>query len=316
MLALAYDGALTSVRNHPVPPDSEGDSLVRMLLAGICATDLEITRGYAGFCGILGHEFVGIVEQSADPALIGRRVVGEINIPCGCCRSCVSGMPTHCIRRTVLGIRQHNGAFAEYLRLPHTNLHVVPAVVADNVAIFAEPLAAALEIVEQVHVRPSDSVIVVGDGRLGLLVAQVLWLVGCRLLVVGRHPAKLALLADLGIATSLAEDAADASADIVVECTGQPSGLDRARALVRPRGVIVLKSTFHGAAPLALSDYVVDEVTVVGSRCGPFDAALRLLERNLVRLDSLVSSVYLLADGVAAMEHAARPGVLKVLLKP
>jgi threonine dehydrogenase-like Zn-dependent dehydrogenase len=316
VLALVYDGTLTLATGHAAPPVAEGDSLVRVLLAGICATDLEIVRGYAGFRGILGHEFVGRVEESADPALMGCRVVGDINVSCGLCRNCRRGFPSHCVRRAVLGIRDHNGAFAEFLRLPRSNLHAVPCAVSDEAAVFTEPLAAALQICEQVHVKPTDRVVVVGDGRLGLLAAQVLRLTGCSLLVVGKHPQKLAVPAGLGIETMLVTDTSEISADIVVECTGQPSGLDLARALVRPRGVIVLKSTFHGAAPVALSGYVVDEVSIVGSRCGPFVAALRLLQSQLIKLDSMVSSTYALADGVTAMEQAAQPGVLKVLLKP
>ena len=316
MLALAYDGSLRLVLDQPLPVAGEGDAVIRVTLAGICNTDVEILRGYADFQGILGHEFVGVVEDGPDRSLIGKRVAGEINIACGHCRFCLAGMPTHCACRTVLGIRGHPGAFAEYLVLPQRNLHVVPDGVADEDAVFTEPLAAALEILQQVHVHPDDDVIVLGDGKLGLLVAQVLRLTGCALEVVGKHPDKLVKASALGVRTVLAAEIGARSVDIVVDCTGQPSGFELARALVRPRGVIVLKSTFHGSAATDLSLVVVDEVTIVGSRCGPFAAALRLLGQGLVQLAPLVSATYPLADAVRAMKQATVPGVLKVLIKP
>jgi len=315
VLALAYDKALRIATQHPLPIVQNGDALIRVHLAGICNTDVEITRGYADFHGILGHEFVGVVEDAPDSKLIGRRVVGEINVACGVCTYCLAGLPTHCANRSVLGIHARDGAFAEYVVLPPRNLHVVPDSIPDDEAVFTEPLAAALQILEQVHIHPTDSVIVLGDGKLGSLVAQVVRLVGCDLVAVGKHEEKLAKLAALGIATAQADDVSGRRADIVIECTGQPSGLDLARALVHPRGVIVLKSTFHGTPPLALSPYVVDEVTIVGSRCGPFAAALRLLENRLVQVEPLISGVYPLAEGVQAMARATEPGILKILLQ-
>ncbi|HID86331.1 MAG TPA: alcohol dehydrogenase, partial [Anaerolineae bacterium] len=290
-------------------------ALVRVSLAGICNTDLEITRGYMGFRGVLGHEFVGVIEVCEEPALVGQRVVGEINAACGECPICRMGLPTHCPNRTVLGILGRDGAFAEALTLPIGNLHPVPDSITDEEAVFVEPLAAALEILEQVHVHPTDRVVVLGDGKLGLLVAQVLALTGCDLTAVGHHPEKLAILERRGVDARLSDEALDIKADIAVECTGHPSGFAAARAMVRPRGVIVVKSTFHGTLEMDLSGLVVDEVTVVGSRCGPFPPALRLLERKLVDVRSLISAVYPLDEGVDAFQRAEERGTLKVLLR-
>jgi threonine dehydrogenase-like Zn-dependent dehydrogenase len=316
MRALVFDGSLRIVRDLPAPVPAPGESLVRVLVAGLCSTDLEITRGYAAFRGILGHEFVGVIEQSPDRTRVGQRVVGEINASCGQCAYCRAGLPTHCQQRTVLGIHTRPGAFADFLSLPEHNLHCVPPSVSDEEAVFTEPLAAAVQVAEQVHIHPSDRVVVVGDGKLGVLVAQALRLIGCDLVVVGKHADKLERLAALGIVVRLVAEAGSERADVVVECSGQPAGLELARTLARPRGVIVLKSTFHGAQQLALSPYVVDEVTIVGSRCGPFAPALRLLESKLVHVTPFISATYELSDGVDAMTRAAEPGVMKVLLKP
>jgi threonine dehydrogenase-like Zn-dependent dehydrogenase len=290
-------------------------------LGGICNTDLEVIGGYAGFQGVLGHEFVGIVDQAPDPELVGKRVVGEINAACGECDTCRAGRPTHCPQRTALGIRGRDGVLAEYFCLPAGNLHLVPDEIPDQVAVFTEPLAAACQILEQVHIRPSDRVVVLGDGKLGLLVAQVLALTGCDLIIVGRHPEKLAILSNAlggkaGIATQLGEEIQPACSDLVVECTGRPEGFRAARRLLRPRGTLVLKSTYHGLVPTDLSSLVVDEIQVVGSRCGPFPAALRLLARELVDVASLIAAEYPLDQALAAFEHAARRGTLKVLVRP
>lgn len=316
MRALVYDGEALRVRGdypRPVPPP--GEALVRVRLAGICNTDLEIVRGYMGFRGVLGHEFVGTVEEAEDRSLIGQRVVGEINAACGECPTCRAGRPTHCPNRTTLGIWGRNGAFAEYLTLPVRNLHVVPDTISDEEAVFTEPLAAALEILEQVHLRPTDRVVVLGDGKLGLLVAQALALTGCDLLTVGRHREKLAILARRGIPTALESEAEGLTADVVVECTGRPEGFAAARRILRPRGTLILKSTYHGQVEADLTGLVVDEITLVGSRCGPFPPALRLLQRGLVDVRALVSATYPLAQGVEAFARAAEPGVLKVLLR-
>ena len=315
MRALIYDGQLKFVEDYPTPVPPPSEALVRVTLAGICNTDIEITKGYMGFTGVLGHEFVGVVEECADESMIGKRVVGEINCYCGECDYCRRGLVTHCPNRTTLGISGRDGAFADYLVLPRRNLHVVPDALSDEEAVFTEPLAAALEILEQVHVKPTDRTVVLGDGKLGLLVAQVLSLVGCDLVAVGKHPQKLAILQRRGIETRLVEEGIDLKADIVVDCTGNPSGFEMARELVRPRGTIVVKSTFHGASQIAFTPMVVNEVTIVGSRCGPFAAALRLLERGLIEVRPLISAVYPLDEGLAAFKRAKARGTLKVLLR-
>jgi len=298
----------------PQAESASGEALVRVLRAGICNTDIELTRGYYPFTGILGHEFVGVVERGPEP-LLGRRVVGEINAVCGTCRACASGRRTHCERRTVLGIVGRHGAFAEYLTVPAENLHPVPDSVPTDAAVFTEPLAAALEIQEQVPIHATDRVLVVGDGKLGQLVAQTLALTGCGLLVVGRHDPKLALLAERGIATGRPDAAERGGFDMAVECTGDPGGFAIAQHAVRPRGTLVLKSTYAGALTLDASAVVVNELTLVGSRCGPFAPALRLLADCRVAVEPLIHARYPLAEALAAFEHAQRPGVLKVLLQ-
>ncbi len=296
----------------PVPPP--GEALVRVLRAGVCNTDIELTRGYYPFTGILGHEFVGVVEQGPS-GLLGRRVVGEINAVCGACSACLAGRRTHCERRTVLGIVSRHGAFADHLTLPAENLHPVPDAVSTDAAVFTEPLAAALEIQEQVRISSHDRVLVVGDGKLGQLVAQTLALTGCALLVIGRHEAKLALLAARGIETGRAEHVTRGEFDVAVECTGNPEGFAVAQRAVRPRGTLVLKSTYAGALTLDAAAVVVNELTLVGSRCGPFAPALHLLAEGRVAVEPLIHARYPLAQGVTAFEHAQRPGVLKVLLE-
>ena len=299
----------------PRPEPAPGEACVRVLRAGICNTDLELVRGYYPFTGIPGHEFVGRVEAApGTERWQGRRVVGEINVACGTCAACAAGRRTHCERRSVLGIRGRHGAFAEFLTLPVANLHEVPDGVPDDAAVFTEPLAAALQVQEQVRIGAADRVVVIGDGKLGHLVAQTLALTGCTLKVVGRHPAKLALLAARGIDTGLARDLADGGADVAVECTGNEEGLELARRAVRPRGTIVLKSTYRGRASLDVSRVVVDEITLVGSRCGPFAPALALLAAGRVDVASLVHARFALRDAVAALAEAGRPGALKVLV--
>jgi threonine dehydrogenase-like Zn-dependent dehydrogenase len=314
MKALLFDGQLRLDADYPLPEPPPGEARIRTTLVGICNTDLEITQGYADFRGVMGHEFVGFVEQASDPALIGRRVVGEINVACGVCQMCRAGHPTHCFSRTVLGIRDRDGVLAERFCLPQANLHLVPEGMPDEVAVFAEPLAAACEVLDQVHVRPTDRVVVLGDGKLGLLVAQVLALTGCDLTLVGRHEAKLAIAAARGISTRLGEESPAYQADLVVECTGSVEGLETARRLVRPRGTIVLKSTFHDLVQTDVSGLAVDEIRLVGSRCGPFPAALRLLSQGLVDVAPLVEARYPLSQALAAFEHAGRKGALKVLV--
>jgi len=292
-----------------------GEALVRVSLAGVCNTDLELVRGYYPFAGVPGHEFVGRVEAApGSPEWEGRRVVGAINASCGSCATCVRGHASHCERRTVLGIAGRDGAFATHLALPIANLLAVPDALADEAAVFAEPLAAALEIQEQVRVGSGDRVVVIGAGKLGHLVARTLALTGCRLLAVGRSPRPLDLLAALGIPAATADEVEPRAADVVVECTGDPAGLELARRAVRPRGTIVLKSTYHGPASVDLSRFVVDEITLVGSRCGPFAPALQLLASGRVDPRPLVDARYPLRDALAAFEHASQKGALKVLV--
>ncbi len=315
MNALRYENGEIRIAEAPVPRRA-GEALVRVTMAGICNTDLEIVRGYAGFCGTLGHEFVGRVEESPDRAQIGRRVVGEINIGCGACDRCRVGDPRHCERRTVLGIRGHEGAFAEYLSLPPENLRLVPDSVPDRQAVFAEPLAAACEILDQVAIGPETRAAVLGDGKLGQLIARVLATTGCDLTLIGKHPAKLELAAKSGIKTGMRDaPPPGASFDVVVEATGSPAGLAFALDLVRARGAIVLKSTFHGATSIDASRIVVNEISLIGSRCGRFEAALALLETNRVQLAPLIAGEYPLTQGVAALTAAAAPGTLKILLR-
>ncbi len=298
----------------PIPEAPEGEALVRVLRAGICNTDLELLRGYYPYTGILGHEFVGVVEQGPEH-LVNKRVVGEINAVCGDCRFCRSEQPTHCENRTVLGIVNRHGAFADYLCLPVENLHLVPDNLPTEVATFTEPVAAALEIQQQVSLRPDHRVLVVGDGKLGQLVAQTLALTGCELLVVGRHQEKLANLEIRGIKTSLANAVTDKYFDISVECTGNPEGFAIARRALRPRGTLVLKSTYAGNLSLDASSLVVNEITLIGSRCGPFSPALQLLATGQVDVQPLIHATYPLIEGLAAFEQAQSRGVLKVLLE-
>jgi threonine dehydrogenase-like Zn-dependent dehydrogenase len=295
----------------PIPKPGPGEALVRVNQAGICNTDLELIRGYYPYAGVLGHEFVGVVEQGSSE-WVGQRVVGDINVACGSCRFCLSNQRSHCENRTVLGIVNHHGAFAEYLCLPEQNLHRVPVSVSTDSATFTEPLAAALEIQQQVKITESEHVLVVGDGKLGQLVAQSLALTGCDLWVVGRHDDKLSYLKMLGIATGT--EAPARTFDVAVECTGNPSGFAVALQSLRSRGTLVLKSTYADKLTFDASAIVVDEITLVGSRCGPFDAALGLLAQDKVKVEPLIQARYPLNQGLAAFEHAQHRGVLKVLI--
>lgn len=298
----------------PMPEPPDGESLVRMLLAGICNTDIELTRGYYPFTGIPGHEFVGVVERG--PAdLVGKRVVGEINASCGACEACLAGHRTHCERRSVLGILGRNGVFAEYLALPSRNLHVVPDSLANEDAVFCEPLAAALEIGEQLRVEKGDRVLVVGDGKLAQLVAQTLALTGCRLTVLGRHAAKLELLARRGIATTMDPAAIEARRfDVAVDCSGNESGFAIAAGALRARGTLVMKSTYAGRLSIDASALVVHEITLVGSRCGPFAPAVQLLASGAVDVAPMLHARYPLSRAIEAFELAQRAGVLKVVV--
>ncbi len=313
--------------DYPNPKPAPGEALVRVKQAGICNTDVEILRGYFNFSGVLGHEFVGVVEEFSEahcngtaPELRpGDRVVGEIN-----CVPCNSPARNFAERaqspdRTTLGIDRRDGVFAEYVSLPMVNLHVVPPEVSDDAAVFVEPLAAACQILEQVHFRPVDRVAVLGDGKLGLLCAQVIGAAtSCEVTVIGKHDNKLALARSWGLCTQLTSTLGSSSArsfDVVIECTGSPAGFELARTLVRPRGTLVLKSTYHGQPQVNLAMVVVDEITLIGSRCGPFAAALRLLAQRRVDVSSLIHARYPLHEGELALSHAQQPGVLKVLLQ-
>lgn len=314
-------------RDLPRPEAAPGEAVVEVTLAGVCSTDLELVRGYAGFQGVLGHEFVGLVESAPGAEeWLGRRVVGAINFGCRDCPECLAAGPEHCPHRTVLGIVGQDGAFAERVLLPVANLLEVPETVPDEAAVFTEPLAAALRIREQLPVAATAPTAVVGPGRLGLLIAQVLALGGGEVAVLGRRaesldlPRRLAKETGLSLRCSLADDAPGDAFDLVVEATGDPRGLEQALRLVRPRGTVVLKSTYSpqaraAAPPVDLTKVVVGEVTLVGSRCGPFAPALRTLERRAVAVTPLVAAEYPLAEARAALEHAARPGVRKVLLR-
>ncbi|MBE9128116.1 MULTISPECIES: MDR/zinc-dependent alcohol dehydrogenase-like family protein [unclassified Coleofasciculus] len=314
MQALWLENNQLQLRQVPIPEPLPGEALVRVLRAGICNTDLELIRGYYPYTGILGHEFVGIVEQGSEQ-LQGQRVVGEINATCRECRFCRSGQPTHCENRTVLGIVNRNGAFADYLSLPVKNLHRVPDTLPTDIATFTEPVAAALEIQQQVTVSAAERVLVVGDGKLGQLVAQTLALTGCDLLVVGRHQHKLANLSARGIKTGLADAIQERAFDLSVECTGNPAGFELARRALRPRGTLVLKSTYADQLTFDASSLVVDEITLIGSRCGSFAPALQLLASGQVDVEPLIHAHYPLAEGLAAIERAKTKGVLKVLLE-
>ena len=287
MRALWLENQKLSLRTDVPEPEAP---LIRTLFAGICNTDIELTRGYYPFRGIPGHEFVGELE--------GQRVVGEINAVCHTCEACRNGRPTHCEKRTVLGIKDRNGAFAEYLTLPVENLHVIPDSIETEEAVFVEPLAAALEIQEQIRISSDDRVLVVGHGKLGRLVARTLALTGCNLTVASRGAVVL-----------------EKHFDVVIECSGNPEGFEIARRAVRPRGTIVMKSTYAGALTVNASSLVVDEITLIGSRCGPFDKAIDLLAAKKVAVRDLIDAVYPLDDALTAFEHAQRKSALKVLLK-
>lgn len=319
MKALRFAGGRLSLDDVPSPA-VHGETLVRVTRSGICNTDIEIVRGYAGFEGTIGHEFVGIVEESADrPDLVGRRVVGEINAGCGVCKRCAAGDPRHCPTRTVLGIVGRDGAHAEFLRLPGVNLVTVPDSVSDEQAVFAEPLAAAWGIGEMVDLTEDTRLAVIGDGKLGLLCAMSLRLRCDSVLNIGKHRSKLDIASAADVDTILVSDLNDALAssfDVVVEASGSESGFKTALELVRPRGTIVLKSTFHGTPTWDASRVVVDEITVVGSRCGRFAPAVELLASGRIDVTRLIDSEMPLHEGVSAMNEASRKGALKIVLRP
>jgi threonine dehydrogenase-like Zn-dependent dehydrogenase len=339
MKALRYENKKLSVSDI-AKPEASGEALVRVTLSGICNTDLEITRGYAGFQGTIGHEFVGVIESLPEPAAVarpsgrtsfheessltvglltpGQRVVGEINAGCGICDLCLAGDPRHCEKRTVLGIVGRDGAHAEFLQLPVVNLLPVPDEIPDERAVFVEPLSAACGILERAEITRETKVAVIGDGKLGLLCAQVLATTGAVVTLVGKHPAKLQIASRRGLETVTSAQAKlrTRAFDVVIEASGAATGFELALDLLHPRGTLILKSTFHGATDLSAARIVVDEINVVGSRCGRFAPALELLKTNAVDVASLISEEHPLVDGVRAITRAGEAGVLKVLLRP
>jgi threonine dehydrogenase-like Zn-dependent dehydrogenase len=315
MKAVRFDGQLRFDADYPDPRPGDDECLVRVRMAGICATDLHITRGYMNFQGVIGHEMVGVVEDG--PAnWVGKRVVCEINCVCRRCDLCLAGLSNHCRNRTVMGILGRDGCFAERVTVPVRNLHAVPEVLADEEAVFVEPLAAAYQVLAHCPIDRRTKVCVLGSGRLGLLVAQVLKTTGCQLIVIGRNHAKLEMCDKKGIQGLHVDHVSQRKAlDVVVDCTGQPDGLTLAMSLVRPRGTIVLKSTCAEAAPVHLAPLVIDEITLLGSRCGPFSEAINALVRGVVDVQSLISRVFPLEKALDAIDAAGSPENLKVLLR-
>ncbi len=317
MRALWLEAGRLELRDLEPPEAAPGEALVRVRLCGVCGTDLALLHGYLPFTGVPGHEFVGEVEAAPGaPRWIGRRVVAEINVSCGECDACRRGRRAHCERREVLGLRGRHGACATLLRVPIANLHAVPEDLSDEAAAFAEPVAAALHVLDAVELGAGDQAVVIGAGRLGALVGQALRTAGCEPLLIGRDPARLKRLEALGLRTGTADDLPPRRADVVVECSGHPDGFALACRAVRPRGTIVLKSTHAGTTPLELSGVVVHELTLVGSRCGAFPPALEALAAGTLRVEPLIDARYPLERAPEAFARAARPGALKVLIQP
>lgn len=315
MRGLVLEQGLSLQTDRPKPSLSPKEAIVQVVQAGICSTDLHLMKGYMEFQGVIGHEFVGVVDHAAEnTSLIGKRVVGEINAACRICHTCLQGNPTHCPNRTTLGIMGRDGAFADYLSLPIANLYPLPEAISNEQAVFIEPLAAACEIPQLITIKPKDHVVVIGDGKLGLLCAQVLALNGCHITLLGRHSERHTWLASKGVSATSDIQEIPRGADIIVEATGSPVGLKTATQLVRPRGTIVLKSTYHGEVAVNMTELVINEISVIGSRCGPFAPALRLLAGGMIEVEPLIHARYSLNDGIEAMEQAAQPGTLKVLL--
>lgn len=315
MLAVHLANRRVEVKNIARPRRADGFALIRLLCGGICNTDLELQRGYYGFSGIPGHEFVGEVVEAEERSLIGRRVVGEINLNCNCCAWCRKGMGRHCPKRSVLGIVKYPGAFRELLTLPERNLHVVPDSVPTEYAVFTEPLAAACEILDQVHIPCSSQVAVLGDGKLGLLIAQVLNAYGFRVHQFGHHKEKLRIASRAGVSTEIIRERIPSSAyDWVVDATGSAKGLTDAVRMTRPQGTLILKSTLHGKIGIDTAPVIVNEITLLGSRCGRFEPAFELLRNGTINVADMIADRLPLAKAPAAFRRAAKSGVLKVLL--
>ena len=316
MKAVVFDNGLRLDNNYPMPEPKKGEALIKVNTIGICNTDYEITLGYMGYKGILGHEFTGVVEKAENKDLIGKRVVGEINCGCGECEWCAQGLERHCFNRTTLGIWKREGCFAEYVSLPEKNLLVIPDNVSDEEAVFTEPLAAALEILEQVHIPPYKKVIVLGDGKLGLIIALALSAAGLDVTLVGKHEEKLKIAAEQGVKTKLlSELKIEKAYDFVVEATGSISGFETSVALTKPRGTLILKSTIAASKEFNLAPIVVDEITIVGSRCGQFAPALRMLEQKRIDVKPLISDIFDIDASIAAFERNKEKSSVKVLVK-
>jgi len=316
MIAVHLEGGGVSIVTRRVPMRPRGFARIRMVAAGICNTDLELQRGYYGFSGTPGHEFVGVVEEADDGKWIGKRVGGEINLACNKCEWCARGLGRHCPTRTVLGIVRHPGAFADYLTLPERNLHAIPNSISDEEAIFAEPLAAACEILDQVKITPGEPVAILGDGKLGLLIAQVLHSHGAHVTHFGRHRAKLAISSKAGIATRMADARLPAQAfTVTVDATGSSAGLEQAVRMTVPRGTVVMKSTVHDPVAIDAAPVIVNEISLVGSRCGRFKPAISLLKMSKVNVKPLIADRFELRDARQAFARAAERGCLKVLLR-
>jgi threonine dehydrogenase-like Zn-dependent dehydrogenase len=316
MKAICWDGhEVTLDSSYPPPVPDQESAIVKVHLAGICSTDLQIFKGYMNFRGVPGHEFVGSVRQGPENWL-GKRVVGEINFGCGRCEFCDRDLTRHCPNRTVMGILNADGAFAEYVAVPVENLHVVPPSVSDEQAVFTEPVAAAFEILRQIQVSTGDEILILGDGKLGNLCAQVLRLTGAKLTALGKHQDKLDLIRRTGVRTTLLNEWEPRLFDVVVEATGSAAGLELAISAVRPRGTLVLKSTIAGAHQVSLAPLVINEINLGGSRCGIFSDALEALAARQISVVPLIEQVYPLAQGIEAIQHAGRPGARKILLQP
>ncbi len=316
MKALLLKKGKLRLEDMPMPIPSKGEAMIKVVKAGICNTDIEMLKGYMAFEGVLGHEFVGQVVKAADRRWRGRRIAGEINIACGKCEFCLGGNEKHCSSRQVLGIREKNGAFAQYLTLPVENLHLIPQTVSNQEAVFVEPLAAALEILEQVEISDNDSILVLGDGKLGLLVAQVMKTKTDRVVCLGRHKRKLEILKKKKIKTYLKGSKIEDSFDIVIEATGHKRGIEHALSRVKPKGKVILKSTYHQQASIDISKIVVDEIQIIGSRCGPFPKAIALLKRGLVDVLDMVDGDFPLDEAMEAFRLAREPATMKVLITP
>lgn len=316
MKAVVFDNCLKLDNNYPMPVPQKGEALIKVNTIGICNTDYEITLGYMGYKGILGHEFTGVVEKAENKDLIGKRVVGEINCGCGQCDWCAQGLERHCFNRSTLGIWQREGCFAEYVCLPEKNLLVIPDNVTDEEAVFVEPLAAALEILEQVHIPPYKRVIVLGDGKLGLIIALALNAAGLDITLVGKHEEKLNVAKAQGVKTELLNNLKIEKAyDFVVEATGSITGFETSLALTKPRGTLILKSTIAASKEFNLAPIVIDEITVLGSRCGQFAPALRMLEQKRIDVKPLISDIYAIDDSIEAFERNKEKSSVKVLVK-